>query len=331
MQYQFKNMVFEGGGVKGIAYGGAIMQLEAMGLLQGIERFAGTSAGAINATLLALGYGADDVARLVAETNFADFADDNFGVIRDTQRLINAYGWHKGNRFEDWLGELIQAKTSNPDLTFAELHDLSQEYFIFKDLYVVGSNLSKQLPEYYSYETSPDMPIKMAVRISMSIPLYFQAVFNDEQEVLVDGGVTRNYPIDLFDHQSYLANPDNGIEVDYNRTAGFLFNHETIGFRLDDKGLLEGSLRTAMPVAQEIDSIYTYAQALVSFMRQMASRLHLHSNDWNRTVNIDTTGVGVTEFEISREKIDQLILNGKLGVIKHFEWRSGDQGLTFPK
>ncbi len=51
---------------------------------------------------------------------------------------------------------------------------------------------------------------------SMSIPLYFQAIFNEEDEVLVDGGVTRNYPVDLFDHKKYLDNDANGEAVDYN-------------------------------------------------------------------------------------------------------------------
>ncbi len=44
MAYNFKNLVFEGGGVKGIAYGGALDALNAMDVLRGIERVAGTSA-----------------------------------------------------------------------------------------------------------------------------------------------------------------------------------------------------------------------------------------------------------------------------------------------
>ena len=39
----FRNLVFEGGGVKGIAYGGALKVLDSMAILKGIERVAGTS------------------------------------------------------------------------------------------------------------------------------------------------------------------------------------------------------------------------------------------------------------------------------------------------
>ena len=56
MPYHLKNLVFEGGGVKGIAYVGAMQVLNEEGILQDIQRVGGTSAGAINATLFALGF-----------------------------------------------------------------------------------------------------------------------------------------------------------------------------------------------------------------------------------------------------------------------------------
>ncbi len=46
--------MFEGGGVKGIAYVGALDVLKAKEILKNIERVGGTSAGAINAILLGL-------------------------------------------------------------------------------------------------------------------------------------------------------------------------------------------------------------------------------------------------------------------------------------
>ena len=47
MDYPFRNLVFEGGGVKGIAYVGTMRVLESKGILQNISRVGGTSAGAI--------------------------------------------------------------------------------------------------------------------------------------------------------------------------------------------------------------------------------------------------------------------------------------------
>ena len=45
MAYQFRNLVFEGGGVKGIAYVGAMDVLQKNGVLKNIQRVGGTSAG----------------------------------------------------------------------------------------------------------------------------------------------------------------------------------------------------------------------------------------------------------------------------------------------
>jgi len=55
---QFRNLAFEGGGVKGIAYAGASAVLEDKGILPNICRVAGTSIGAITApSLLDTRYG----------------------------------------------------------------------------------------------------------------------------------------------------------------------------------------------------------------------------------------------------------------------------------
>ena len=66
---QFRNMVFEGGGVKGIAYAGAIAVLEDKEILPDIRRVAGTSAGAITAALLALGASSQSVRKIVGGTH----------------------------------------------------------------------------------------------------------------------------------------------------------------------------------------------------------------------------------------------------------------------
>ncbi|HVB47037.1 MAG TPA: patatin-like phospholipase family protein [Burkholderiales bacterium] len=49
MAYRFRNLVFEGGGGKGIAYVGALQELDASGITPQVARVGGTSAGAINA------------------------------------------------------------------------------------------------------------------------------------------------------------------------------------------------------------------------------------------------------------------------------------------
>ena len=60
-KYHFKNLVFEGGGVKGIAYVGALEVLDREGILKDIKRVAGTSAGAMVAVLIGLGLHGSDL------------------------------------------------------------------------------------------------------------------------------------------------------------------------------------------------------------------------------------------------------------------------------
>ncbi|MFU8832875.1 MAG: patatin-like phospholipase family protein, partial [Wenzhouxiangella sp.] len=84
---QFRNLIFEGGGVKGIATIGAMEILRQRGFLDHIVRVGGTSAGAINALIFALGYSIEEQREILESTNFRDFMDSSFGVIRDIRRL----------------------------------------------------------------------------------------------------------------------------------------------------------------------------------------------------------------------------------------------------
>src|SRR5690554_3849978 len=200
MASQFRNLVFEGGGIKGIAYIGAMQVLEQRGHLHGIRRVGGTSAGAINALIFALGYTIAEQHEIMASTSFKKFMDNSFGFIRDFRRLWKEFGWNKGEYFYDWVGNLVKSKLGRADATFADLKAAA-----LPDLYVVGTNLSTGYAEFFSHERHPDMPLIEAVRISMSIPLFFAARrFGPRKDVYVDGGVILNYPVKLFDRLRYV-------------------------------------------------------------------------------------------------------------------------------
>lgn len=72
---------------------------------------------------------------------------------------------------------------------------------------------------------------------------------------------------------------------------------------------------------QKITNIKDFSWSLIVFMRSMVSKLHVQEDDWNRTIAIDdTTGVGVTEFNLSQGKINMLLENGSKGVDSYFDW-----------
>ena len=176
-----------------MAYVGAVKALEEAGIMGGITRFAGSSAGAIMAAALAVGYTADEMHQVMKDTAFSDFMDDTPGFIRDAWRLFNHYGIHRGDYFYNWFGNLMHKKTGNRDITF------KQVYKSYKKVVVItGTCVNKQEVHYYHHLSNPDMPLRKAVRISMSIPIFFKAV-RWEGDILADGGVLDNYPLHVFD------------------------------------------------------------------------------------------------------------------------------------
>ena len=95
-----KNLVFEGAGVRGIAYCGAMQELESGGLLQHVERVGGTSAGAITALTISLGYTAEEIAKIISTTDFKKFNDGRFIFFGGINRTNKYFGWYRSYKFE---------------------------------------------------------------------------------------------------------------------------------------------------------------------------------------------------------------------------------------
>ncbi|XP_077978989.1 uncharacterized protein LOC144434412 [Glandiceps talaboti] len=202
--YPFENLVMEGGGAKGIAYAGVLKVLEKVGIWQKLKRYGGASAGAIVSCLLAVGYSPDEISTIIYNQNMEELAVDNptklgeyIHFIPHLKKLCSHYGWNSGNKLYDWLGKVIETKTGKKDLTFRELYmDHGRE------LCVIVTNVSLLTEEYYHVKTTPHESIRHAVRMSMSIPVFFEAVKSqsgEHQDLFVDGGVLDNYPIKCYD------------------------------------------------------------------------------------------------------------------------------------
>ncbi|NLN60115.1 MAG: patatin-like phospholipase family protein [Deltaproteobacteria bacterium] len=331
MKTQFRNLVFEGGGMKGIAYVGAMQVLDQRGHLAGICRVGGTSAGAINALLFALGYSIQEQHTILDSTDFKKFMDHSFGIVRDINRVMKKFGWNKGDYFENWIGELVEKKLGSKRTTFQDLKDAKMP-----DLYVTGTNLSTGYVEVFSAERHPDMALTDALRISMSIPLFFAAVRHGKRkDVYVDGGVILNYPVKLFDREKYIdmiSEPQAARRVEYyNREnaefllkqpdrSPYVYNRQTLGLRLDSSEEI-GLFRYGEPVdGEKIVDFFDYAKALISSVMKVQENQHLHSDDWQRTLYINTLDIGTTDFNLSKEKKLALIREGINGAEKYFEW-----------
>ena len=63
-----------------------------------------------------------------------------------------------------------------------------------------------------------------------------------------------------------------------------------------------------------------YIKVLVGFMGDMANKMHLHENDWHRTIAIDAAGVRTTDFDLPDSKVKMLTENGRKGAGEYFNW-----------
>lgn len=99
--------MLEGGGIRGVAYCGALQELEQRGMLHSIRRIGGTSAGAIQALLLSVGYSAAELTDLVSEMKVESFNDGQYIFVGGAQRLMERFGWYRGDAFRRWIGEKI--------------------------------------------------------------------------------------------------------------------------------------------------------------------------------------------------------------------------------
>lgn len=297
-----KNLVFQGGGVKGSAYAGAVKVLAEEGMLGGVERIAGTSAGAITACMLACGAGSEGLTRSVRDTDFGSFLDTGWGLLDDAARLVSHFGVCKGEHFAELLGEEIKRYAGKRDLTFGELRELNKaEPTKYANLYVVASNISRQRSEVLCADNHPEMKIWQAVRTSMSIPFIFQPVVVNG-DYYVDGGLSWNFPIDLFDHdEHHLAQP----------MAGKPRSLETLGFVLEPQPLAEAGVKDWSSLPGHTENVLAYAGSVMGFLSETANNLHLHPEDLPRTVFIDDLGVKSTDFKAPVDVIERLIASGE--------------------
>lgn len=325
---QFRNLIFEGGGVKGIAYVGAMQVLEEKKLLKDIKRIGGTSAGAINAVLAACGFTNAEQTKILSEMDFNRFMDDSVGFLRDSNRLLHEFGWHKGDFFRDWIGGLIAQKLGSPFATFTDFKLAKRP-----ELYLVGANLSTGFGEVFSPEHTPTMRVVDAVRISMSLPLFFAAIRNTRGDVYVDGGLLDNYPVKMFDRAKYIDNEKAKITTayyeaenkkfltgEYKARSPYVYNAETLGFRLDSQREIAAFRYGNVQVARQIDDFFDYTKALLMTALNVQEAMHLHSDDWQRTIYINTLGVGTTDFDLTSKTKKALVKSGRDHTLAYFEW-----------
>jgi NTE family protein len=304
--------VFEGGGVKGIGLVGAIAVAEERGYQ--LVNVAGTSAGAIVAALLAAGYNAAELKKIIEELDYRRFKDptppDRVPLVGPVISLLLENGIYQGRYFERWMRGLLRKKNVRTfgDLIFKEYQD--DERYRFK-LRVIASDVSRGrmlvLPQDIAdFGMRPeDLDVASAVRMSMSIPFFFKPVkYRDRKtkqvSYIVDGGILSNFPVWLFDS-------GDGIP-----------EWPTFGFKL-----VEPDEEKQIPY--QVRGPISLLGALFSTMMAAHDARYIKDEHFVRTIAIPTLGIGTTEFDISRDRSQALYQSGRQAGEKFFAtWNFAD-------
>jgi NTE family protein len=288
--------VFSGGGIKGLAFAGALEVAEERGYTDWVK-LAGTSAGAITAMALAVGYSAKELRQRLEDYDFKRIADYGAPLgIGEAENLLLRRGLTHGNGLREWIVELL-ADAPKPAQTFGQLEgedrlrvvgvDLAHERMVVfpedAGLYVDGSG-RRYLPD--------EFPIADAVRISAGYPYFFPPVVlkdatTGKDGALVDGGVASAYPVFLFDRE---------------RPA-----HPTWGFRL--YGGAPPEQAPYQPIhgpAWPIDMLKGVLETSINAL----DKLELQAFG-SRTIAIPTGSVSTLNFQLSAEEKKFLYDSGR--------------------
>ncbi len=283
----FENLAIKGGGVKGVAYVGALEELDKANIFQTIKRISGTSAGALMATMIAVGYTVEQIRNLMLSIEFKKF-ESGWNPLK----IFTKYGVHHGG----YILEFAQKVVANSPLklstnaTFEELQNKGG-----KELYIFSCDTSLRDITEFSFENTPKVIIAEAVRASMSIPYYFKAwKFSNglpNAHLYVDGGIAYNYPLSFYDDSRFNA-----------------FEHENF----NSIGLFLTSKDSRIPKKLKYYKLFYFSKELFEALLSAQDYIIVKDKEqMQRSILIDDLGFSATDFNMSKDNLEKLMQSGR--------------------
>ncbi|MBU1344049.1 MAG: patatin-like phospholipase family protein [Proteobacteria bacterium] len=286
--------VFEGGGVRGSAFAGAITEARNAGI--NFVGSVGTSSGSIAAVLLAAGLSNDDIEKVLS-SNFEEFQqppEKKFGntskvskifqkcipgTIGEKIRQINNIGRYSSKGIETWLNDILKKHLN-----------IDKGLVLFKDLpnpvSVIATDLVQGTYKIWDTYSTPTSPVSFAVRASCSIPFYFEPVIG-EGTMFVDGGLIANLPI-------FLA--------------------KSLAFRTEFPLLCFRMIRNNQDTRNPFENYMDFGIAIIDAMLDGTSEIQLSLTDKRQIIDIETGSIRATNFSLTDEDKEFLKNNGKKAV-----------------
>jgi predicted acylesterase/phospholipase RssA len=284
-------LVLKGGGVRGLAFAGALLELEKY---YSFDTFAGTSAGAIAAVLLACQYRPGELMQILKEKNFKDFKDAAFP--QNMFNFIFKGGFYPGNVLEKWIASLVADRTNK--LNAARMKDLPYHAVVY------AAMLKEGAITFDSRSHRSDTSVAFAARCSMSIPFYFIPRTIENLNVF-DGGIRHNFPAQIFS-TAYPDKPFIALYLDESRGQG----KKT--FWQKCRSVIWGAFRRIFSFIRKPAAM---AGELLDIITSGEERDFVNQNH-DKVVIIDPSPVRTTDFNLSQGKKELLILAGRLAALK---------------
>ena len=194
---QVKYLCFSGSGVDGCMYCGALMALANHinydQFSSQIEGCAGTSSGALAALCFIVGLSPQNMNKIIER-----WSGINAAPKMDMAMFIESYGLDDGDTVKKMMGNVLTDAGISTEINFADLKRLTKKRFV-----CCSTNLTKQCPEYFEADTTPDMKVVDGLYMSMCLPFVFKPVIMNGC-YYTDGGLTDNYPCKIFPAEETL-------------------------------------------------------------------------------------------------------------------------------
>ena len=320
-----------GGGARIFSYLGVIDVLEEYGLT--LNRFSGSSAGAIMASLLYLGYESGELKqkfRWITDHLLLDY-DIDFSGLSTTNKMKSALQYFILDRVQDeikkhekWFQtddakQFLDENVNAGHITFGTIYQLRKmcpELNFGKELIVTGTNTTLRRTEIFSTYKTPNMEIAEAVKISASMPVIYKPTMIGLHSY-TDGGVLNNLPLSYF----------------RNDKEQFLYHELSISLNVlalqFDTGVEAQIVDSNKPVYREhwlLNTLYGFLTGIDDpASAWVDDRLTLRHHS-AQTILIDVQNIKATKFDIDEAARDELVRSGREAAKAYMQQRYRKEG-----
>lgn len=278
----YTNLILSGGDIKTLAHIGAMSKLSELGILDKITNIGCSGIGSIIGSLFAVGYNPNEIKEIIMSLDTQKLADIKKGLVTDLYKIVASYGASPGGYLVEFIGNLIKRRTGNADYTLKNLWDDRKIVLV-----ITGTDLNTKNTISLWHGSDPDLPIRHAVRMSMSIPYKLQPV-QYKTYFIVAGGLLDNCPEHMFDGD-FPGDP----LAELNLTKP---NPYTLA--LDVLGLMDGNTQSD----EDISSPEKYSAALLNTLFSGNETRYMRPCYWMRTVGIYTPNYPMTRFKLNGDE-----------------------------